>query len=535
METKHWYQNWHNHPKHPHVHWGVFLAVGILITNFMIGEIDKTFSGHIAVEIAEAQTVTFPLIQQNNLTYLGAFRVPNQTSSTKTFNYGGYGLSYWPAHNSLLVTGHDWYQEVAEISIPTPSTSSALSGLPRATLIQPLTDILAGHAKDIGAGTYKLGDILVRGNEILVTSYLFYDANSIQTKSHFVTGQTFDALPTVKGPFQVGNTQAGFVSGYMTPIPPEWQSALGGDTLTGNCCLSIIGRTSLGPSITVFNANDVGVLDPVPGTRVLGYPLTSPTLGKTTGGGYGGYNAATGVGGAIFPSGTRTVLFFGNTGTEPVCYGSGTSNQSLAGLPVPGTTADIYCYDPIYPTSKGYHGYPYKQWVWAYDVNDLLLVKSGQKQTWEIFPYAMWEITLPFQTGHRRISGVGYDSSTKTIFMTADYNDGSAPLIYVFQINNATPVPTPTPTPVPTPSPSPIPAPTPAPTPSPQPAPAPTPTPSPITLSGDINKDGVVNSIDWSIMSSKWFTTDSNSDLNKDGIVNSIDFSIMNNNWLKTG
>ncbi len=63
--------------------------------------------------------------------------------------------------------------------------------------------------------------------------------------------------------------------------------------------------------------------------------------------------------------------------------------------------------------------------------------------------------------------------------------------------------------------------------------PASTPTPTPITLSGDINKDGVVNSLDWSIMSSKWFTTDSASDLNKDGIVNSIDFSIMNNNWLK--
>ncbi len=70
---------------------------------------------------------------------------------------------------------------------------------------------------------------------------------------------------------------------------------------------------------------------------------------------------------------------------------------------------------------------------------------------------------------------------------------------------------------------------------TPAPAPAPTPTPSPVTIVGDINNDGIVNSLDWSIMSSKWFSTDSASDLNKDGIVNSIDFSIMNNNWLKTG
>lgn len=51
---------------------------------------------------------------------------------------------------------------------------------------------------------------------------------------------------------------------------------------------------------------------------------------------------------------------------------------------------------------------------------------------------------------------------------------------------------------------------------------------------GDINKDGIVNSLDWSLMNAKWFTNDANADLNKDGIVNSLDWSIMNSNWLKT-
>jgi len=51
---------------------------------------------------------------------------------------------------------------------------------------------------------------------------------------------------------------------------------------------------------------------------------------------------------------------------------------------------------------------------------------------------------------------------------------------------------------------------------------------------GDINGDGIVNSLDWSIMNSKWLTNDANADLNRDGIVNSIDWSIMNSNWLKT-
>ncbi|OHA89223.1 MAG: hypothetical protein A3C70_00015 [Candidatus Zambryskibacteria bacterium RIFCSPHIGHO2_02_FULL_43_14] len=60
-------------------------------------------------------------------------------------------------------------------------------------------------------------------------------------------------------------------------------------------------------------------------------------------------------------------------------------------------------------------------------------------------------------------------------------------------------------------------------------------TPPISTLKGDLNRDGIVNSLDWSIMNSKWFTSDSAADLNSDGIVNSLDFSIMNGNWLKSG
>lgn len=67
-------------------------------------------------------------------------------------------------------------------------------------------------------------------------------------------------------------------------------------------------------------------------------------------------------------------------------------------------------------------------------------------------------------------------------------------------------------------------------------SPTSTPTPPPTgTLQGDLNKDGIVNSLDWSIMNGKWFTNDVTVDLNSDGIVNSLDFSIVNGNWLKSG
>ncbi len=53
-------------------------------------------------------------------------------------------------------------------------------------------------------------------------------------------------------------------------------------------------------------------------------------------------------------------------------------------------------------------------------------------------------------------------------------------------------------------------------------------------LVGDLNGDKIINSIDWSVMNSKWFTPDATADLNKDGLVNTIDWSLMNDNWLKT-
>ncbi len=57
----------------------------------------------------------------------------------------------------------------------------------------------------------------------------------------------------------------------------------------------------------------------------------------------------------------------------------------------------------------------------------------------------------------------------------------------------------------------------------------------PQLLVGDINQDNIINSIDYSALNTKWFTTDSTVDLNQDGLVNSIDYSYMNQHWLVTG
>jgi hypothetical protein len=53
------------------------------------------------------------------------------------------------------------------------------------------------------------------------------------------------------------------------------------------------------------------------------------------------------------------------------------------------------------------------------------------------------------------------------------------------------------------------------------------------TVSGDFNKDGVVNSLDLSLMSGAWNTNNGTYDLNKDSTVNTLDYSILVQNWTR--
>lgn len=381
---------------------------------------------------ARGQTTALPLAQQGDLVYLGAFRLPSGPTDQTSFEYGGTALAFNPQRGTLFIVGHDWYQRVAEITIPAVSNGSTISSLSTAAIVQPLTDILRGRSCDVG-GCAKIGGLLPYGNQLVVSAYIYYDGNGSQSLSHFVTSADESSTAAPAGPYVVSNQLglAGFVSGYMTPIPAEWQSALGGPYLTGQCCLPIVGRTSFGPSATVFNPTTLGPA-PAPGKTVLGYPIGFPMIGDWSSSGTL-FNGSTEMGGVVFPPGTRSVLFFGRLGTGPFCYGEGTGTKSLAGTinPADGGT---FCYDPV-DGAKGTHSYPYVHYVWAYDANDLVRVKQGVTQPWALRPYATWTLDTPFETGSRIISGVAYDPATQRVFISAAYEDGAQPLIQVFKLN----------------------------------------------------------------------------------------------------
>lgn len=361
------------------------------------------------------------LIQKSNLVYVGAFRVPQGTSDQTTFNYGGTALAYNPANNSLFMTGHDQQQLSAEIKIPTLVNSTNINNLATATIIQSFRDVTEGRIESINhndPNAKKIGGHLVYNGKLYVSAFAYYDGDGTQSASHFVRPLSLSTSGQVQGPVRVGSQYPGFVSGYMTPIPQEWRAHFGGPALTGNCCIAIAGIQSNGPAVSVFDPENIGRVSPVPATPVLGYPygnILGP--GETTTNSL--YNMSTVIRGAVFPSGSRSVLFFGRIGIGPYCYGGGDQ-----------------CGDPADPY-KGTHAYPYVYQVWAYDANDLLAVKNGSKLQYEIKPYATWQFNLPFEgNGTHFIGGVAYDENTRNLYVSQQCEDENcAPIIHAFRVN----------------------------------------------------------------------------------------------------
>lgn len=367
----------------------------------------------------QAQT-TAPLLQKQDLVYQGTFRVPNS-------DYGGGAIAYNAANNSLFTTGHDWYQQTAEISIPTATNTTNPNNLVTAQILQPYVDATAGRRGSVNPGDPNgtvIGGYLVADNKLHISVFSFYDASGTQLSSHFTRPLDLSSGGSqVQGPFKIGS-DAHFTSAYMGVVPPEWQSLLGGPALIGNCCRAIISVQSSGPSISVFNPSSVGAA-PAPATRLLGYPAPY-TLGPGATTTNNIYNLATSINGVVFPRGTRSVLFFGLHGTGRYCYGEASECGG----------------DPVNPY-KGNHAYPYVTQVWAYDANDLLAVKQGSKQQHQVQPYAIWTMDLPFGVG---VSGATYDPATGRIFLLKNCATGvgdCAAVVHVLKVGQGAAAPLP--------------------------------------------------------------------------------------------
>jgi hypothetical protein len=342
-----------------------------------------------------------PLLSSSDISYVGSFKLPRPAygSSTGSFDYGGMALAVSADGKTLYVGGHVYNQSLGRVAIPNPIGGTA-------TLIQAPVSVPGS----VGSGTMELSGAFVYNGRLIVQKRIPYDTSGTGT-THAVGSLSVSGFSSFSRLANINSAQ--FANGYMGQIPAEWQSLLGGAAFTGNSVMSINSMCSNGPSFFVFNPDDVNVKSPIPSIPLMYFPLSNPLASPDSANNLFSradqYNA-----GIVFPSGTRSVLFFGRHG-----YGSPTYKQ------------DDGC-----GGSSGEGAAPYRRQITAFDANDLLAVKNGTKQPYSIRPYAWWTVTGPIDScGKFAYSGLTYDPATRRVFAALSY--GEVPEIHVWQVSGS--------------------------------------------------------------------------------------------------
>ena len=383
--------------------------------------------------VAPPQAAAQPkLLKFEDFSYEGAFRLPREDSNGDRFGFGGKPMAFNPAGPSLFSATHAG--RIAEVDIPTVVNSADVTRLPFAKYLQGFHDPTEGRLKEVSAGGGAgLSGLVVQGNRLYGTASVYYDANNDQQLSHYSRSLRLD-VPSFQGWSQVWeNGRTGYVAGFMALIPQEWQTRLGGSALTGQCCIPIVSRTSLGPAGFAMDLAQVG-RSKIDATPLVYYDGAHATLGAWDGSNEY-YGIATVMGGVAIIGGSRTALYIGRNGMGPACYGTGTPNKALHHTPV--GDGSQYCFDPT-DGSRGTHAYPYRYQMWAYDLEDLAAARERKRSPWDVKPYAIWPFDFPIAEQGVSIGGVAYDASSNRIYlaqMWADV-DGSAyrPLVHAFRI-----------------------------------------------------------------------------------------------------
>lgn len=367
---------------------------------------------------------TQPLLRADQITYLGAFTLPVRTQESEKepdiIAYGGYGLGMGPDGASIYVGCHDWGDKLARVSVP------PLGG--EAKVIEPCTAIpnlqeISGPEGRVNG--LQLGGSLWWHDRLIVSAFTYYDPNAGTDLGHNKTHFAGPSITELAGPWRVGSDEPGIVAGNMAVVPEEWRAAIGGPVIGGLCCIAIISRSSFGPSINVFNPDDLGKTPKVRSQMLAGYPNDHQNLGPhESAGEY--YGMAMSMGGLAWPRGTRSVLAIVNRPTS-YCYGTGTRDETLAGKPT--GTGHVYCYDP-YSQYQGTHSRDFELSAVMFDANDLARVKSGRKRPWDVKPVT--RIVLPGAPKTGVLQSATFDPATGRLYLAPAFAGKGQ--IHVWQI-----------------------------------------------------------------------------------------------------
>lgn len=287
--------------------------------------------------------------------------------------------------------------------------------LPAMDIVTPCTAVNPSRVKPGEVNGYGIGGLIRWNGSLIMSAYSSYNNGADEPYTHVSAA---DVAGLASGTlWKVGGVRPAMVSGPLGVVPPEWRALLGGPLLAAQCCISIVSRSSRGPSVAA-----VDPASPAGAKWLVGYPDAHQTLGTFEQNPPAPYYGASDLLGAVFiVPGTRSLLFVTRHGSKN-CYGTGAQ-----------------CGDPL-NGNQATHGYPYGLIVVAYDLAAVLSAPNP----WDVQPYAKWDLPGVGTAGFNATRGGFYDHATRTLYVSEfDPNNGSTQ-VRRFQIGT-TPPPPPTP------------------------------------------------------------------------------------------
>jgi len=284
--------------------------------------------------------------------------------------------------------------------------------LPALDVVTPCTPVNPSRVKPGEVNGYGIGGLIRLNGALIMSAYSSYNNGGDEPSTH-VTAADVAGLATGTL-WKAGQTRPGMVSGPMGHVPAEWRALLGGPLLVAQCCISIVSRSSRGPSVAV-----VDPATPSTSKWLVGYPEGHATLGTFEQDPPAPYYGASDTLGAVFiVPGTRSLLFVTRHGAR-ACYGTGAQ-----------------CGDPLNP-NQATHGYPYHLQIVAYDLAAVLAAANP----WDATPYAAWDLPGVGTAGFNATRGGFYDAASRTLYVSEfDPNNGTT-LVRRFAVGPSAPPP----------------------------------------------------------------------------------------------
>lgn len=386
-------------------------------------------------------------IDPDDLSYLGAFRLPDQDDFEIGWYWGGEGLAYYPDGDpggeadgfpgSLFGTTHNWHQYITEISIPAPVVSTSLDDLPTAATLQPPTDVrgAAFPGKEWELPRAALAYLPALGDQaegMLYFAHTMHLAESVESvPSHGWVGVD---LQNPAGPWRLPAHNY-LTTDYMFPIPAAWAEEYVGGMRLATGRYRDGGQGSQGPTLFAIapwqdgNPPESGAM--LEAVQLLGYTAVDAPGEQHTLEGY--THADEWSGGAWLTAGERgAVVFVGTRGLGEDWYGF--------------ANGVVWPDEPPYPEVPDYP-YDYRGW-WAedfeeqmifYDPADLAAVARGELETWAPQPYATLSLAdLTFSERRvelvQHLGAVAFDAERGYLYLLEILADNDKPVVHVFAI-----------------------------------------------------------------------------------------------------